>query len=236
MKKLFITGTGTDVGKTFVTAGIASLALDAGKRVAVIKPVQTGLAEYAPDIREIRALSPGIIDMPEGSASAYSFGLPASPHLAAAEEKSRVSMARLMEFVDRVGNDFAPDVLLLEGAGGVLVPLNEKETFLDFMKMLDIPVLVVALAGLGTINHTLLTLEALKRKELETSGVVFNRYPENPTLVERDNPQVIERFSGVDVLALIKEFKRTPQGTPTPSELFDEFASHPRLQRIFEEP
>ena len=224
MKKIFITGTGTDVGKTIVTAGIAALAVDAGMRVAVIKPVQTGIPEYTADIREIRALSPGIIDIPVEASSAYTFTLPASPHLAAAEEGVRVSMRAMLDFVDKAERDLSPDILIIEGAGGVLVPLNEEETFVDFMKELGAPVLVVALAGLGTINHTLLTLEQLKRSDVPISGVIINRYPVSPGVIERDNVTTIEKFSGIRVLAKIREL-----AVITPNSLLKEFSYHRKI-------
>ena len=227
--RLFITGTGTDVGKTIITAGIAALAVHVGKRVAVIKPVQTGNSDFPPDIREIRALSPDILEIPEFSASAYTFNLPASPHLAAAQEGTEVSMSGLLDFVEEVERSLSPDLLLIEGAGGVLVPLNQKETYIDFMCALGAPVLVVALAGLGTINHTLLTLDQLKRNEIEVPGVIVNRYPENAGIIERDNVKTIENFSGVKVLAKIKEFP-----TIARRKLLEEFKSHPPLTRCLQ--
>lgn len=224
MKRLFITGTGTDVGKTIATAGIAALAVESGMRVAVIKPVQTGVPEYTPDIREIRVLSPGILNLSEESASAYTFSLPASPHLAAAEEGKIVSMRTMLDFVEKVERNLSPDILIIEGAGGVLVPLNDNETFTDFMIALGAPVLVVALAGLGTINHTLLTLEHLKRNAVAVAGVIINRYPTSPSVIERDNVTTIEKFSGVRVLARIKEIS-----TVAPRTLLEEFKDHQDL-------
>lgn len=236
MVKLFITGTGTDVGKTFVTTGLAAMAADAGKRVAVLKPVQTGLSEYSSDLSVIRKLAPDILDIPEKRASAYVFDLPASPHLAAAEEGKRVAASDILKFIENIENEYSPDILLVEGAGGVLVPLNENETFIDLMRLSNIPVMVVALAGLGTINHTLLTLEALKRRNVGVVGVVLNRYPDPPGIVERDNIATIERFSGINVLASIKEFN-DPLSIPTARpELLAEFSSYPRLGEILRIP
>lgn len=224
MKRLFISGTGTDVGKTIATAGIAALAVESGMRVAVIKPIQTGVPEYTPDIREIRALSPGILDLSEEFASAYTFSLPASPHLAAAEEGKIVSIRTMLDFVEKVERNLSPDILIIEGAGGVLVPLNDNETFLDFMIALGAPILVVALAGLGTINHTLLTLEHLKRNDAAVSGVIINRYPTPPGVIEQDNVTTIEKFSGVAVLAKIREFSNID-----PKILLEEFKIHRNL-------
>ena len=231
LQKIFITGTGTDVGKTLVTAGLAALAVDAGTRVGVVKPIQTGTSAFPSDVSTIKTLVPDAIDIPEEKSSAYAFNLPASPHLAASEEGTKVSMDVLLDFTERVAAEYEPELLLIEGAGGVMVPLNEEETFLDFMKLLGAPVVVVALAGLGTLNHTLLTLRILRQEAVDVAGLILNRFPKNPGIVEIDNVGTLQRFSQTPVLAKIKEFDY-PESISTP-ELLRAFKSHPDLAAIF---
>ncbi len=222
MKRYFITGTGTDIGKTFVTAGLAHAALAAGKKTAVVKPVQTGTDSYPTDLCEIRKMAPGIVEIPEEVATPYSFKLPASPHLAAAEEGKGIELSVMLDAVIRVELEFEPEIMLLEGAGGLLVPLNEKESMLDLMKLLDIPVIVVASSGLGTINHTLMTIDILKSAGVEIAGIIFNRMPLNPSVIEADNVQIIEKISGVRTLAVITELPKGEEFSSSAiSELFD---------------
>jgi len=204
-KKFFITGTDTDIGKTFITAGLALAAVGNGEKTAVIKPVQTGTDEYSPDLCEIRRIVPEIMDLPEKIATPYSFKLPASPHLAAAEENKIIELSVIKNAVNEAEKQFSPDTLLVEGAGGILVPLTPDATMLDLIKELNIPVIIVASAGLGTINHTLMTVEVLKNAEVEITGIIFNKFPKNPTIIELDNIEIIERISGVEVLAVVKQ-------------------------------
>ena len=219
-KKFFITGTDTDIGKTTVTAGIASLGIENGLATAVVKPVQTGTAAYNSDICEIRRLVPGIMDIPADMATPCSFALPASPHLAAAQEREEIDIKTLTDAVSAVELNYSPDLLLIEGAGGILVPLTEDTTFLNLMKLLKIPVIIVASVKLGTINHTLMTVKVLKYAGIEIAGIVFNRMPAESGLVENDNIQIIEKISGVPVLAVIKEIKEDASFAETLTAVF----------------
>jgi len=209
-KKFFITGTDTDIGKTFITAGLAfAAAVKNGEQTAVIKPVQTGIGEYLPDLCEIRRIVPEIMNLPENIATPYSFKLPASPHLAAAEENESIELSVIKNAVSQAEKQFSPDTLLIEGAGGVFVPLSSEILMLDLIKELSIPVIIVASSSLGTINHTLLTIEVLKRAEVEITGVIFNKFPREPSVIEYDNIKIVEKFSGVKVLAVINECRNS---------------------------
>jgi len=193
--RLFVTGTDTDIGKTVVSA-----VLLAGTEGYYWKPVQTGIIESSDTdwIREQTGL-PESHFFPE----TYRFQQPLSPHAAAALEDAHISL-------DRFAMPVTPDteVLIVEGAGGVLVPLNETHFMLDLMMKLAVPVLVVADSGLGTINHTLLSLESLRRADLDILGVVMNG-PKNS-----GNRQAIETYGRVPVLAEI-----TPLDEITPRTL-----------------
>jgi dethiobiotin synthase len=183
---LFITGTGTGVGKTIVTAAIAALAAAAGQRTAVVKVAQTGVHDGpgsdTPDLGTIARLS-GVTDTHEFAR----FPDPLSPEAAArVSGLPPVSFARAAEVVD----DLAAhrDLVIVEGAGGLLVRYDaDGATLPDLAVALDAPALVVATAGLGTLNHTALTLEALAARKIVSAGVVIGSWPGRPGLAELAN-------------------------------------------------
>jgi len=178
---LVISGTGTDVGKTVVTAALAALAADRGLRVAVVKPVQTGeLPGPAGDLSTVRRLS--------GVTATYElarFADPLSPEAAARTAgRPPLDMAGAAAAIKGVG----ADLILVEGAGGLLVRYDPAgSTIADLAAMLAAPVLVVTTPGLGTLNHTALTLEAVGRRQLACAGVVIGAWPATPGLAERAN-------------------------------------------------
>jgi malonyl-CoA O-methyltransferase len=181
VRGVFVTGTDTGVGKTLVSAVLAK-AWDAD----YWKPVQTGLAEEAGDTATVAALAglvPGRLHPPR-----HAYAAPLSPHAAAALEQSQVALGDFsLPATDRF--------LIIEGAGGVLVPLNDQDLMIDLIFRLGLPAVVAARSTLGTINHTLLTLRALRARGVAVAGVVLNG-PSNP-----GNRAAIERFGGVEVLA-----------------------------------
>lgn len=191
--QLFITGTGTDVGKS-VTAAM----LLAGTRGFYWKPVQSGLDPISDSEWVQRATGlPSKHFFPE----TYRLRNPLSPHAAAALDGVRIELSAF-----RLPELSAPSPLIVEGAGGVLVPLNERHFMLDLIVQLALPVLVVAASRLGTINHTLLTLQALRSRRVSVVGVILNGAP------DPSNCQAIEHFGRVPVVAQIEEIpKITPR-------------------------
>lgn len=192
VRGVFVTGTGTDVGKTVVCAWLA-----AGLRADYWKPVQTGAAGHmAPgsDAAEVARLAPSVLVHP----SRVVLPRPLSPH-----EAARLAGARIDP--DMLVPPVTTRPLVVEGAGGALVPLNESFLMVDLMRRLGLPVLVVAHTGLGTINHTLLTLEALRARGLAVLGVVLCGEP------DAANREAIAHFGRVSVLA---ELPRLPMVTP----------------------
>ncbi|GII89509.1 ATP-dependent dethiobiotin synthetase BioD [Sphaerisporangium siamense] len=180
---MVVTGTGTGVGKTVVTAALAALALARDVPVAVVKPAQTGVGPGEPgDLDEVIRLS--------GVTTTFEFARypdPLSP--AAAARVSGLAPVSLAEAADRV-DELARThrLVLVEGAGGLLVRFDEDgATIADLARRLRAPVLVVAAAGLGTLNHTALTLEALAGRGLDLAGVVIGAWPREPGLAERCN-------------------------------------------------
>ena len=193
LRGLFVTGTDTHVGKTVVAAAL----LHRYRRLVPLrywKPIQTGI-EHDDDTGEVCRLA-GC-----GPGDVWSSGvrLPhrASPHLAAKLSGRTISVQPLIE---AIGGERGPARWIVEGAGGALVPINDSELMIDLMGQLALPVVVTARTALGTINHTLLTLEALRRRSLEVAGVVLvgAREPENRL--------AIERYGCVGVLAEMPRF------------------------------
>jgi dethiobiotin synthetase len=180
---LVVSGTGTEVGKTVVTAAIAALAASAGRRVAVVKPAQTGEPPgLSGDLEVVRRLS-GVRRTHE----LVRYPDPLSPEAAArACGRPPLDLPAAAVFIKQL--QAGADLVLVEGAGGLLVRYDPAGgTIADLAAMLDAPVLVVTAAGLGTLNHTALTLEALRTRRLAAAGVVIGAWPAEPGLAERAN-------------------------------------------------
>jgi dethiobiotin synthetase len=180
---LVVSGTGTEVGKTVVTAAVAALAASRGDRVAVVKPVQTGEPPGAAgDLEVVRRLA--------GVTRTYElarFPDPLSPEAAArAAGRPPLDLAEAAVVIKQLQAE--ADLVLVEGAGGLLVRYDpEGATIADLAAMLGAPVLVVTTPGLGTLNHTALTLEALSTRRLTLAGLVIGSWPAEPGLAERAN-------------------------------------------------
>ncbi len=188
MKGLFVTGTDTGVGKTVACAALMHRYRGVGP-LRYWKPIQTGI-EIDDDTATVRRL--GACSAEEIFDKGVRLPKPVSPHLAAQWAGQRIDLAGLRGLV---GDDDDGVRWIVEGAGGVLVPVNETQTMADWIGSLALPVLVVARSGLGTINHTLLTLEALRARSLRVGGVMMIGEP------NADNRAAIERYGHVPVVA-----------------------------------
>ncbi|OUS13685.1 dethiobiotin synthase [Rhodospirillales bacterium 47_12_T64] len=191
---LFVTGTDTEVGKTFVAA-----ALVARLKASYWKPVQTG-PEQDHDTPEIQRLT-GIAEQSIYPCS-YTFPDPLSPHTAAKRADQTINIDNI-----RLPSIQRDEYLIVEGAGGAFVPLNDHYMMSDLMVRFNLPVVIVARSGLGTINHTLLTVEALRRRGISLAGVIMNG-PENS-----DNRKAIEQYGRVQVLAELPHCEEVNQNT-----------------------
>lgn len=221
IRGVFVTGTGTEVGKTVVAAVIAHSLAAEGQRVAVFKPAVTGLDEivtadgpksqprvdfsaYRPVVEadhEVLRRAAGSRQSNEEIAP-YRYRPPMSPHLAAELAGEAIDPRRLLDAA-RVAADGA-DLLVCEGVGGLLVPLSTEPTYLvrDLASDLGLPLVVAASPGLGTINHTLLTLEAARSVGLEVAAVVLTPWPREPSPIERSNRETIAALGQVEVETL----------------------------------
>jgi dethiobiotin synthetase len=203
MRGLFVTGTDTGVGKTVVAAAICAALAARGERVAAFKPVVTGLDEDPgawPRDHELLARVASAGQTPEDVAP-LSFGPPVSPHFAAEQAGTTVEPLELAAAAREAGE--GADALICEGVGGLMVPLTPGYLVRDFALDLDLPLVVAARPGLGTINHTLLTLEAARTAGLEVVAVVMTPWPADPGAMERSNRETIESLGGVPVCGLL---------------------------------
>lgn len=200
MRGLFVTGTGTSVGKTIVSAALLAAMQNAGERVRAYKPVVTGLAEppgaWPPD-HELLALAAG---MSPDEVAPLRFGPAVSPHLAgslANEPLDAVTLVERARATARTG-----ETLVVEGVGGLLVPLADDFSVRDLAVELALPLLIAASPGLGTINHTLLTIEAARAAQLDVAAVVLTPWPSEPSPMECSNRETIARLGAIEVATL----------------------------------
>jgi dethiobiotin synthetase len=196
---VFVTGTGTEVGKTVAAAVLARTLAAEGKRVAAFKPAVTGLEEDGETDHTLLRRASGSTQSDEEIAP-YRYQPPASPHLAAALAGEKIDPERLRQAAAKAAA--GADTIVCEGVGGLLVPLSPTYLVRDLAADLGYPVVVVAGPGLGTINHTLLTLESARAAGLEVAAVVLNPWPEEPSEIERDNRETLTRLGSVRVETL----------------------------------
>jgi dethiobiotin synthetase len=213
---VFVTGTGTEVGKTVLAAVIARTLAAQGRRVAVFKPAVTGLEEIAaageqaagrwtpeagrpPADHELLRFAAGSSQSDEEIAP-YRYGPPASPHLAAAMAGEEIEPERLLESARRAAA--GAEALVAEGVGGLLVPLAPSYLVRDLAVDLGLPLAIAASPGLGTINHTLLTIESARAAGLEVAAVVLTPWPRQPTEIEHSNLETIAALGAVETLTL----------------------------------
>lgn len=208
---VFVTGTGTEVGKTVVAAVIARTAAKAGGRVHVFKPALSGLEEPGEPDHELLRRAAGS-SQSDDEVAPYRFAPPVSPHLAAELAGEPISPERLRSAAAAAGA--GADLLVCEGVGGFLVPLTLGYLIRDFARDVGVPVVVAAAPGLGTINHTLLTVEAVRAVGLDVRLVVLNPWPAEPGAVERSNADAIERLGEVEVATLPRIDLAAPAGWP----------------------
>ncbi|RJR36133.1 MAG: dethiobiotin synthase [Deltaproteobacteria bacterium] len=216
IRGIFITGTDTDVGKTLVAAGLTAALRQRGVKAGYFKPVQSGCPEengrlIPADARRVRDLA----ELPEplDLLTPVTLRLPLAPGVAAAREGVKVDLEKVAAAFRELSSRY--DFLVVEGAGGLYVPLADTNFLvLDLARWLRLPLLVVARAGLGTINHTALTVLAARHAGLPVAGVILNRCSAAPGLAEQTNPGVIEALTRVPILGKVPEVPdvESPEG------------------------
>lgn len=198
MTSFFVCGTDTGVGKTVVTGLLAKTFLDQGYSVITQKWVQTGSKGFPQDISthlklmgKKKSYVNGLLDL----VCPYVFKYPASPHLAAKLEGKKVEVRKIKSAYRKLCGMF--DIVIVEGVGGALVPLNEKILLLDVVKELKMPVILVVGNKLGAINHALLTAEAIKKRGLQIAAVVFSEIDKSDKKIAKDNVRIIMKHLGM---------------------------------------
>jgi dethiobiotin synthetase len=209
---VFVTGTGTGVGKSVVAAVIAAGAARAGGEVAVFKPAVSGLDEDGEADHELLARASGS-GQSEDEIAPYRYGPPLSPHLAADLAGEAIVPARLTAAAAAAAAD--ADAIVCEGVGGLLVPLTPDYLVRDLARELGHPLVIAASPGLGTINHTLLTIEAARAAGLEVRAVVLTPWPAVPGELELSNRETIADLGEVEVLTLCEIDLAEPGGWPS---------------------
>lgn len=204
MKGIFITGTDTGVGKTYVAAGIAAELRRRGVDVGVMKPAETGCkirgGRLVPADALLLMKSAGVSD-PLSLVNPCRFRMPLAPAVAAKLEGKKID-------IDKILDDFRTlsqkhDFMIVEGAGGIMVPLSGQYLYLDLAADLGLPAVIVSRPDLGTINHTLLTVSALREKEIPVRGIVINHARSGKNgMAEKTNTGVIESLSKVKILGI----------------------------------
>ncbi len=206
MKKYFITGIDTDIGKTFVSLGICKSLQEKNINTGYFKPLQSGAyiengVLKAPDIEELKKY----IDIKTG----YSYLLEGevSPYLASKLSNININLEKIENDIENFSKSF--DITIIEGAGGLYCPLAENKTFADLISKLNIPTIIVATPNLGRLNHILMTVECAKLKGIKIEGLIINKMPKNPSLSEKYFIEELKDFCDTKILGIIPDDKNS---------------------------
>ncbi|OGX11936.1 MAG: dethiobiotin synthase [Omnitrophica bacterium RIFOXYB12_FULL_50_7] len=230
---IFITGTDTDVGKTVVAAGLALVLRDRGIKVGVMKPVATGC--YGGDTRLISQDAAFLMEAAQNEypllTSPSRFRNPLSPSVAATLEKKEVDVPQILKSYRELQKHY--DFIIVEGVGGLMVPLKQDYYVANLIRDMGLPLVIVSYAGLGAINHTLLTVDAATIRGLEVRGIIFNRVSvTNYSLAELTNPRVIHDLSGVPILGSLPDIDGLNMDNCQFGKLKEVFQERIRIDKI----
>ncbi|RLA90072.1 MAG: dethiobiotin synthase [Deltaproteobacteria bacterium] len=202
---VFVTGTDTGVGKTVIAAGLTAALRELGQAAVYFKPIQSGARATEDGLIPDDALfaqQMANLEEPLAMLTPISLKLPLAPAVAAAQAGVRIDLNRIAAAFNDLARRY--DFLVVEGAGGLYVPLIDTDFLvLDLACWLNLPLVVVARPGLGTINHTTLSVKAALSAGLEVAGIIINQYPEHPGLAARTNPEIIAALTGKPILGLV---------------------------------
>lgn len=193
-KTFFITGIDTNIGKSIATGWMAKYLLDKNIRVITQKLIQTGCHRFSEDIeihRQLMGISFQEPDLEEITCP-YLFSYPCSPHLAAEIDQQEIDPGFIKTCTQKLESEY--QIVLLEGAGGIMVPITRKLLTIDYIEQNKYPVILVTSSRLGSLNHTLLTLEACFVRNIEVAGIVYNRFQESDKQISDDFIQTIQEY------------------------------------------
>ncbi|WP_321281828.1 dethiobiotin synthase [Marinifilum fragile] len=194
MSIYFIAGIDTDAGKSLATGLLAKYLLDNQINVVTQKFAQTGCKGISEDIqthREIMGIDLMDVDK-DGTTCPFVFDYPASPHLAAEMQNKTIDIEKINNSSKKLDDEF--EVVLLEGVGGLNVPITIDYSLLDYLEEMKYPTILVSSSKLGSINHTLLSLEILKKRNIPLHGLIYNHFPANSEFILKDSVKVFEHY------------------------------------------
>lgn len=194
MSVYFISGIDTDAGKSIVTGIIARTLQQKGVKVITQKLIQTGCKGISEDIlkhREIMGIEPQEVDK-NGTTCPYVMTYPASPHLAAEIDGVEIDTDKIYEATKELSAQY--EIVLLEGAGGLYVPINNHYTVIDYIQECDYPLILVTSSKLGSINHTLMSLELCRLRGIDIRYVVYNDFPNDSEIIKDDSIKVVREY------------------------------------------
>ena len=233
-KGIFITGTDTGVGKTLIAGGLAGVWVKSGKRIGVMKPIESGCVKSDSGLQPQDALflkemsySTDDLDL----INPYRLEHPLAPSIAAELESVEINLKKIERIYHQL--ELKYDLMLVEGVGGLLAPLYKTFNNADLIRLLRIPMIVIVRNTLGTINHTLLTVEYARSNGLTIVGIIINTLSDSPDLSTKTNPQVIKKLSGLPLLGVIP-YLTLPQREDLSliTELIDEHVNTERLEEM----
>lgn len=196
----FVTGTDTDVGKSYICKHLAKEFIKLGKKTGYLKPFQSGLEEgIDPDAKQIEIIAKGVI-----AKSSYVTKTPCTPYISSQIDNIDYNLEKVKQDYAKLAN--ACDVIIVEGSGGLYVPVKENILMSDVIKFLNLPTLIVARPNLGTINHTLMTIKCAQSEGIKILGVVISNYPQttdDPVILRAK--EMIEKYCNTKVIDTIKQ-------------------------------
>lgn len=230
---IFVTGTDTGVGKTVITAGMAGVLQSLGFTVGVFKPIQAGLDPENPNYLTSIDLNFAVnVDSNIFTKCSYILKTPAAPVVSARIDGVEIDLNVILRDYRMLSDQC--DFVLVEGAGGISVPISPDKTVKDLILALDLPVLMVARPDLGTINHTVLSIEYANKYNMDMLGIVISGYPEGTQdIAVKTAPQIIEVFSRAEILGIVPEIAGITEKEPQAEALIEAIIRNVDLEKIF---
>ncbi len=223
---LFITATGTEIGKTVVAAGIAATLKNAGINVGVMKPISSGDTSDAEYLKHAAQ-----VDDPLNLINPISLRYPLAPSVSARIEGIAIDIASIETKYDTLSKKYG--FMIVEGVGGIAVPINDDLLVSHLIHRLNLPILIIALSGLGTINHTVLTVEFARQNNIKIVGIVLNQINADTTgLVEQTNPEEIERLTNVPIVGNVPYDKKLDCQYPDTRFMSEYFRQHLQWNKL----
>ena len=214
---VFVTGTDTNIGKTMITASLAWKFSKDMSKICVMKPFATGISEYSNKFRskDLAILTRAIkLGEKQENLNPYFYPLPCSPHMASAMlNLPPPSLEYAFNKFKLLRKKY--DYLLVEGIGGIMVPINAKHTLLDFVKITKLEVIIIATPKLGTFNHILLTVKICQSSGIPIKGIVINKMPNRPSQIEEGIPTFVSEYTKIPILGVIPMLKNSKMNEAT---------------------